>query len=58
MPIGAYNLWMLLGPPGAGHCACSQILLFIVLASNASSAADFFCVPPNRVVELGAQIEV
>lgn len=32
--------------------------LFIVLANNAASAADFFCLPPNRVVELGAQIEV
>jgi KUP system potassium uptake protein len=32
--------------------------LFIVLANNAASAADFFSLPPNRVVELGAQIEV
>jgi KUP system potassium uptake protein len=32
--------------------------LFIVLANNAASAADFFCLPPNRVVELGARIEV
>ena len=35
-----------------------QERLFIVMASNAASASDFFCVPPNRVVELGAQIEV
>jgi KUP system potassium uptake protein len=35
-----------------------QERLFIVMASNASSASDFFCIPPNRVVELGAQIEV
>jgi KUP system potassium uptake protein len=32
--------------------------LFIVLANNSASAADFFSLPPNRVVELGAQIEV
>ncbi|WP_448204650.1 potassium transporter Kup [Azospirillum sp. sgz302134] len=35
-----------------------QERLFIVMASNAASASDFFCVPPNRVVELGTQIEV
>ena len=35
-----------------------QERLFIVMASNAASASDFFSVPPNRVVELGAQIEV
>jgi len=25
---------------------------------NQSSATDFFGIPPNRVVELGAQVEV
>jgi len=28
-----------------------------VHAPNAGSAADFFGLPPNRVVELGARIE-
>ena len=31
--------------------------LFAVLAKNAMSAAEFFQLPPNRVVELGTQIE-
>jgi KUP system potassium uptake protein len=31
--------------------------LFIFMSRNAKSAADFFGLPPNRVVELGAQIE-
>ena len=32
--------------------------LFAVMSRNALSAASFFGLPPNRVVELGAQIEV
>ena len=32
--------------------------LFILLAAAAPSATDFFRVPPNRVVELGTQVEV
>jgi acetylornithine deacetylase/succinyl-diaminopimelate desuccinylase-like protein len=31
--------------------------LFAFLRRNASSATDFFRIPPNRVVELGARIE-
>jgi KUP system potassium uptake protein len=31
--------------------------LFVVMTRNARSAAEFFGLPPNRVVELGAQIE-
>ena len=31
--------------------------LFIVMARNAQSATAFFNIPPNRVVELGAQIQ-
>jgi KUP system potassium uptake protein len=31
--------------------------LFVVMSRNAQSAARFFGLPPNRVVELGAQIE-
>jgi KUP system potassium uptake protein len=27
------------------------------MARNARSATEFFCIPPNRVVELGTQIE-
>jgi K+ transporter len=31
--------------------------LFGVMARHASSAPDFFSIPPDRVVELGAHIE-
>ena len=31
--------------------------LFIVMSRNAQSATAFFSLPPNRVVELGAQIQ-
>ncbi|HXY31046.1 MAG TPA: potassium transporter Kup [Gemmatimonadaceae bacterium] len=31
--------------------------LFVLMARNARSATEFFGLPPNRVVELGAQIE-
>ena len=31
--------------------------LFILMSRNARSASEFFGLPPNRVVELGAQIE-
>ena len=31
--------------------------LFVFLQRNARSATDFFGIPPNRVVELGAQVE-
>ncbi|MCK9984868.1 MAG: KUP system potassium uptake protein [Azoarcus sp.] len=32
--------------------------LFIVMFRNAGSAADYFHLPPNRVVELGTQVEL
>ena len=32
--------------------------LFAVMSRNARSATSFFGLPPNRVVELGAQIEL
>jgi KUP system potassium uptake protein len=32
--------------------------LFAVMHRNARPATSFFCLPPNRVVELGAQIEL
>ena len=33
-------------------------VLFMFLARNARSPTEFFGIPPNEVVELGAQIEV
>jgi len=35
-----------------------RIMLYMWLASNALSPAKFFCLPPNRVVELGAQVAI
>jgi KUP system potassium uptake protein len=32
--------------------------LFVVMSRNARSATEFFEIPPNRVVELGAQVEL
>jgi KUP system potassium uptake protein len=38
---------------GLGHL---QDLLFVFLMKNAQRAADFFQIPPSRVVELGTQV--
>jgi KUP system potassium uptake protein len=45
--------------PGAapGRMARWRKKLFIVMSRNAQSATAFFSLPPNRVVELGAQIQ-
>jgi KUP system potassium uptake protein len=32
--------------------------IFAFLTKNAGNAADFFCIPPEKVVELGTQVEV
>jgi len=32
--------------------------LFIVMARNALAASTFFGLPPNRVVELGSQLQL
>jgi KUP system potassium uptake protein len=32
--------------------------LFTLLSRNALGATDFYHLPPNRVVELGAQVEI
>jgi len=32
--------------------------LFVSMSRNAVKATDFFRVPPNRVVELGSQVEL
>jgi KUP system potassium uptake protein len=31
--------------------------IFMIMSRNARSATEFFGIPPNRVVELGAQVE-
>jgi KUP system potassium uptake protein len=32
--------------------------LFAQMSRNATSATAYFCLPPNRVVEMGSQIEI
>jgi len=48
--------------PGAerlpGSMPAWRAELFAIMSRNAISAANFFGLPPNRVVELGAQIQV
>jgi KUP system potassium uptake protein len=44
-------------PTGNSRMSYWRKKLFIVMARNAQSATAFFNLPPNRVVELGAQIQ-
>ena len=45
-------------PTGREKLARWRKKLFIVMSRNAQSATEYFQIPPNRVVELGAQIEL
>jgi KUP system potassium uptake protein len=45
-------------PSGASRMAGWRKRLFIIMARNAQTASAFFRLPPNRVVELGAQIQL
>jgi KUP system potassium uptake protein len=42
---------------GALHMARWRKKIFMIMTRNAKSATEFFGIPPNRVVELGAQVE-
>jgi KUP system potassium uptake protein len=44
-------------PTGRSRMATWRKKLFVIMSRNARSATEFFSIPPNRVVELGAQIE-
>jgi KUP system potassium uptake protein len=44
-------------PTGPSKMAKWRKMLFAYMSRNARSATEFFGIPPNRVVELGAQIE-
>jgi len=44
-------------PIGTSRMARWRKQLFVVMGRNAQSATAFFGIPPNRVVELGTQIE-
>jgi KUP system potassium uptake protein len=43
---------------GPARLASWRKRLFIVMARNAQTASSFFGLPPNRVVELGAQVQL
>ncbi len=45
-------------PTGTSRMARWRKRLFIVMQRNAQSATAFFGLPPNRVVEMGAQIQL
>ncbi len=45
-------------PDGKAPLAHWRKRLYAFMARNARSATEFFSLPPNRVVELGAQLEL
>ena len=45
-------------PTGRQRLAGWRKRIFIIMARNAQSATAFFNLPPNRVVEMGAQIQI
>jgi KUP system potassium uptake protein len=45
-------------PSGKGRLATWRKRLYIVMSRNSPSAAEYFGIPPNRAVELGAQFEM
>jgi KUP system potassium uptake protein len=45
-------------PSGTSGMARWREMLFAVMSQNAQSATAFFRLPPNQVVELGAQVEL
>jgi KUP system potassium uptake protein len=45
-------------PSGPSAMATWRKRLFIVMSRNAQTASSFFGLPPNRVVEMGAQIQL
>jgi KUP system potassium uptake protein len=55
--IADHRRQRLSAPALPGRMARWRKRLFIVMSRNAQSATAFFSLPPNRVVELGAQIQ-
>jgi KUP system potassium uptake protein len=45
-------------PTGPSRMASWRKRLFIIMSRNAQTASAFFGLPPNRVVEMGAQIQL
>ncbi len=45
-------------PTGRAHLARWRKKVYIFMSRNSRTATEYFSIPPNRVVELGAQIEM
>jgi KUP system potassium uptake protein len=45
-------------PTGKARLARWRKKLYIFLSRNSRTATEYFAIPPNRVVELGAQLEM
>lgn len=45
-------------PTGRAHLMRWRKKLYIFMSRNSRTATEYFAIPPNRVVELGAQIEM
>ena len=45
-------------PTGKGRMARWRKKLFVVMSRNAQPATQYFGLPPNRVIELGAQVQL
>ncbi|SFU45846.1 potassium transporter Kup [Pseudoduganella namucuonensis] len=43
--------------PGSGMSSWRESL-FVTMSRNARAAADYYQIPPNRVIELGTQVEI
>ena len=43
--------------PGTGMARWREHL-FVTMSRNARGAADYYQIPPNRVIELGTQVEI
>ncbi|MBY0242714.1 MAG: potassium transporter Kup [Burkholderiaceae bacterium] len=43
--------------PGSGMASWRE-QLFVAMSRNARAAADYYQIPPNRVIELGTQVEI
>jgi KUP system potassium uptake protein len=52
--LGRETLVPSIHPPLSGW----EERLFILLSKNATSASEFFCIPTDRVVEVGAQVPI
>jgi KUP system potassium uptake protein len=45
-------------PTGRAHLARWRKKVYIFMSRNSRTATEYFSIPPNRVVELGAQLEM